>query len=125
LVALDWVTATREAHLWLIGLLPLAGFALGWCWLRYGEPIAGGMDQVLREARAPQQRLPLRMAPMILLGTLVTHLFGGSAGREGTAVQMGAALADQMTRWSAWARAHRRLIIMAGMSGGFAALFGT
>lgn len=125
LVALDWVTATREAHGWLVALLPLAGFALGWAWLRFGPPIAGGMDQVLNEAQTPQQRLPLRMAPMILLGTLVTHLFGGSAGREGTAVQMGAALADQVTRWSAWARPYRSHIILAGMSGGFAALFGT
>lgn len=125
LVALDVVTATREANLWLVACLPLAGFVLGWVWLRYGQPIAGGMDQVLSEAQAPQQRLPLRMAPMILLGTLFTHLVGGSAGREGTAVQMGAALADQLTRWSVWARQNRSHIILAGMSGGFAALFGT
>lgn len=125
LAALDWVTATREARGWLVALLPGAGFVLGWCWLRYGQPIAGGMDQVLGEAQEPRQRLPLRMAPMILVGTLLTHLCGGSAGREGTAVQMGAALADQATRGSVWARRHRRRILLAGMSGGFAALFGT
>jgi len=125
LVCLDAVTATREAHPWLIAGLPLAGFLMGWLFLRFGQPIAGGTDQVIREAQTPRERLPLRMAPMILLGTLITHAFGGSAGREGTAVQMGAALADQLTRWSAVARRQRHLILMAGMSGGFAALFGT
>ena len=125
LVALAWAQTTRTGWPWLILGLPVAGWIMGWYYQRYGAAIAGGTDQVITEAQAPQTRLPLRMAPMIVLATVATHLFGGSAGREGTAVQMGAALADQLGRWSRWAQRERRFLLMAGMSAGFGALFGT
>jgi H+/Cl- antiporter ClcA len=65
------------------------------------------------------------MAPLVLVGTLLTHLFGGSAGREGTAVQMGASIADQLTPLLRFRAEDRRLILIAGMSAGFASVFGT
>jgi H+/Cl- antiporter ClcA len=73
----------------------------------------------------PTKDIPFRMAPLVLLGTLVTHLFGGSAGREGTAVQMGGALADRCTRlFKLKSRDKKKMLIM-GVSGGFASVFGT
>jgi H+/Cl- antiporter ClcA len=65
------------------------------------------------------------MAPLVLGGTIVSHLFGASVGREGTAVQMGGALADQLTHLLRMGQLERRLLIMAGMSAGFASVFGT
>lgn len=65
------------------------------------------------------------MAPLILIGTVVTHLFGGSAGREGTAVQMGGAFADYLTRLVRLREGERRVLLMAGISAGFASVFGT
>jgi H+/Cl- antiporter ClcA len=65
------------------------------------------------------------MTPLVLGGTLVSHLFGASIGREGTAVQMGGSLADQLTRVVRFHEQQRRLLIMAGMSAGFASVFGT
>ena len=65
------------------------------------------------------------MAPLVLLGTLLTHLCGGSAGREGTAVQMGGAIADQFTKLFKISVTDRKLLLIIGISGGFAAVFGT
>jgi H+/Cl- antiporter ClcA len=129
LVALDWATHWREAHLWVLALLPVAGLFIGGAYHYFGNSVVRGNNLILDEIHRPSQRLPLRMVPLVLGGTLATHLFGGSAGREGTAVQMGAALADQLPRWLPnWLRLRprdRRLILIAGMSAGFASVFGT
>lgn len=89
LFSLEWATATREAHRWLIWLLPFAGFAVGWIYLRYGTCVEAGNNLILEEIHDPKCVIPLRMAPMVFFGTVVSHLFGASVGREGTAVQMG------------------------------------
>ena len=97
LAALDWATAVREQHAQLIWLLPVAGFAVGWLYMKYGADVEGGNNLLLERIREPGQTVPLRMAPMIWGATVVSHLFGASVGREGTAVQMGGALADQIS----------------------------
>ena len=125
LLSLDWVGQVRDAHLWLLAGLPLAGFAIGYCYHRYGSGVEKGNNLILAGIYTPQPALPLRMAPLVLFGTLITHLFGGSAGREGTAVQMGASLASQLgKRWSLDAHTGRILLIC-GVAGGFASVFGT
>lgn len=125
LLSLDWVSEIRDAHLWLLALLPLAGFGIGYCYYRYGSGVEKGTNLILEGLYSPQPALPLRMAPFVLFGTLITHLFGGSAGREGTAVQMGAALAAQLgKRWSLDA-ATGRILLICGVAGGFASVFGT
>ncbi len=129
LVALDWVTGWREAHPWMLALLPVAGLLIGLAYHYSGGRAGRGNNLLLDEIHRPRQRLPLRLVPLVLGGTLLTHLCGGSAGREGTAVQMGAALADQLPRWlPRWLRLRprdRRLLLIAGMSAGFASVFGT
>ena len=125
LFALDWATATRESHRWLLWLLPCAGFAVGWLYLRVGRQVEAGNNLVIDEIHDPKKVLPLRLAPLVLGGTVISHLFGASVGREGTAVQMGAALADQLTHLFRLPREQRRILLMAGMSAGFASVFGT
>jgi H+/Cl- antiporter ClcA len=125
LFALEWATGTREAHRWLLGLLPLAGFAVAWVYLRVGQQVEAGNTLLIDEIHDPQNVIPLRMAPLILFGTVASHLFGASVGREGTAVQMGGALADQITRVLKLQREDRRVLLMAGISAGFASVFGT
>ena len=125
LFALDWATRTRLAHAWLIWLLPVAGFAVGWLYLRYGSSVEGGANLLIDEIHDPKKIIPLRMAPLVLGGTVLSHLFGASVGREGTAVQMGGALADQLTRMFRLNNEDRRIILMAGISAGFASVFGT
>ncbi len=131
LLSLDWVTQFRLAHPWIILALPMAGIALGWFYQRFAGIAAQGNNLIIHEIHAEHTPIdiPLRMAPMILLGTLVTHLFGGSAGREGTALQMGASLADALGRALKrifdLSHRDRRLMLMAGISGGFGSVFGT
>lgn len=123
--ALDWATTTREAHRGLIWALPLAGFAVGWLYLHWGQTVEAGNNLLIDEIHDPQRTVPLRMAPLVLGGTVISHLFGASVGREGTAVQMGGALADQISHVFKLTHADRRLVLMAGISAGFASVFGT
>ena len=125
LFALDWATVTREANRWLIWGLPLAGFAVGWLYLKWGSSVERGNNLLIDEIHDPKAVVPLRMAPLILGSTVVSHLFGASVGREGTAVQMGGALADQLTHALRLKHDDRRMVLMAGISAGFASVFGT
>jgi len=125
LMALEWATQTREAHRWLIWLLPLAGFVVGWIYLKVGQSVEAGNNLLIDEIHDPKKVIPLRMAPLILGSTVISHLFGASVGREGTAVQMGGALADQVTYALKMRTEDRRILLMAGISAGFASVFGT
>lgn len=91
LKSLDYVTEVRLNHGWLLFLLPAGGALVSFLYMRYGKNSAKGNNLILEQIREGNETIPLRMAPLVLFGTLITHLFGGSAGREGTAVQMGAA----------------------------------
>lgn len=122
---LDVATQTRQAHPAWVYALPLAGLCLGWLYERFGASIAGGNNLVLDTMHVGGPTLPLRMAPMVLLGTVATHLFGGSAGREGTAVQMGASLADALASRLQASPETRQRLLAAGVAGGFGSVFGT
>lgn len=126
LALLDTATQTRLDNGWLIFLLPAAGFVIGYVYWRWGGLASGGTSHVIDQAHTLSSRVPARMAPLVLAGTVITHLFGGSAGREGTAVQMGASLADSLRRvLGITGEQDRRWLVQAGISGGFSAVFGT
>lgn len=125
LVALDWVTQYREHNNWLIWLLPIGGLIIGLVYYYWGKSVVKGNNLLLEEYENPQKIIPLKMAPLVLFGTLITHLFGGSAGREGTAVQMGGAISDQFTKIFRLDNADRKTLIILGISAGFASVFGT
>jgi len=125
LFSLDLVTEARIKTPWLILLLPLSGILIAYLYSRHGKGTEAGNNLIIDEIHNPKKVIPLRMTPLVLLSTLTTHLFGGSAGREGTAVQMGASLADQLTPILKFDDNHRRILMMAGISAGFASVFGT
>ncbi|MFV5698071.1 voltage-gated chloride channel family protein [Flavobacterium sp. ZT3R17] len=125
LVALEWVTHYREQNNWLIWFLPIGGLIIGLCYHYYGKSVVKGNNLLLEEYENPQKTIPLKMAPLVLIGTLITHLFGGSAGREGTAVQMGGAISDQFTKLFKLDNSDRKTLIILGISAGFASVFGT
>ena len=130
LFTLEKATGLRGRHELLVWTLPLAGLAIGALYQWLGRSIRGGNNLVLETVHATQDdahapQIPLRMAPMVLLGTVLTHLFGGSAGREGTAVQMGASMADGVAH-ALKLRGHtRKQLLAAGIAGGFGSVFGT
>lgn len=123
--SLQWATNFREANSTVIWLLPLGGFIIGLLYHYYGQDVVRGNNQLLDEFYKPTKIIPFKMAPLVLFGTVVTHFFGGSAGREGTAVQMGGAIADQFTRLFRFKNRDRRILIIMGIAAGFASVFGT
>lgn len=125
LLLLERATEFRQSHEYLVYALPLAGLVVGSLYEQWGKPIRGGNNLVLDAIHENTPQLPLRMAPMVLLGTVLTHLFGGSAGREGTAVQMGASLADAIAHRFRVGKETRRQLLAAGIAGGFGSVFGT
>ena len=106
-------------------MLPVAGFVIGLSYHYYGESVVKGNNLLLEEFHNPKKVIPFKMAPLVFLGTILTHLFGGSAGREGTAVQVGGAIADQFTKLFKLNNLDRKIILIAGISAGFASVFGT
>jgi len=125
LATLNWATNFRESHLWIIAFLPLAGLTIGFSYHYWGKEVVKGNNLLIEELQSPKQVIPFVMAPLIFAGTIITHLFGGSAGREGTAVQIGGAFADQLTKIFKLQAADRKIILISGISAGFASVFGT
>jgi H+/Cl- antiporter ClcA len=123
--SLELVTKVRFDHPWLLWFLPVAGMAVAWLYHRHGGTSDGGNNLILDRIHDPGGGVPRRMAPLVLFGTLVTHLFGGSAGREGTAVQMGGSIASGVGRRFRLDDDQLPVMLMAGVAAGFGAVFGT
>lgn len=122
---LELATSFRGSHEVIVYTLPVAGLVIGAIYERFGQSIKGGNNLVIDTIHDEGPEIPLRMAPMVLAGTVLTHLFGGSAGREGTAVQMGASLTDWVSHRLQLAGPMRRQLLAAGVAGGFGSVFGT
>jgi H+/Cl- antiporter ClcA len=125
LLALERATRFRTDHEVIVYALPVAGLVIGFVYERWGKSIKGGNNLILDTIHDGAEQIPLRMAPMVLVGTVLTHLFGGSAGREGTAVQMGASLADAISHRLGVKSETRTQLLAAGIAGGFGSVFGT
>jgi len=125
LYCLDLVTNWRESHFWIIYTLPFVGLAIGSMYYYWGGHAQKGNNLLLEAHQNGQQNIPFKMAPLVFIGTILTHIACGSAGREGTAVQMGGAIADQFTDLFKLNDTQRKTILIVGISAGFAAVFGT
>ena len=121
--ALKGVTAYRKANEWIFLLLPVMGLIIVFLYEKIGKE-DGGTNQVLSTVRS-QDDVPLLSAPLIFISTALTHLAGGSAGREGAAIQLGGSIANQLGRWIHLDEEDRHVIVMCGMSAAFSAVFGT
>ena len=122
--AIGLVTAWRGGHPWLLLGMPLAGVAIVWLYQVCGMENDSGTNQIIASVRSGQ-RPPLRLAPLIFVGSVLTHLTGGSAGREGAALQIGGSLACQVGQRLHLGEREMNVEVMCGMSGLFAALFST
>lgn len=122
---LDTATEWRYAHSWLLYLLPLAGVGIWWLYRLAGKQAESGNNLILDEIHEPGGGVPFRMAPLVLLTTVATHLFGGSAGREGTAVQVGGSLSAWVGKRLNLGPEDTRIILLTGIAAGFGAVFGT
>ena len=115
----------RFDHKWLLFLLPLAGLVIHFIYQSVGKSSEKGNNLIMEEIHNAGGGVPKRMAPIILITTVITHLFGGSAGREGTAVQIGGSIASMFGGWFKLKGLDMRMILTAGVAAGFGAVFGT
>lgn len=125
LYSLDYVTSLRMENPWLLFFLPLGGAGISFLYYKFGKSSTKGNNLILEQIHGGTESVPLRMTPLVLIGTLVTHLFGGSAGREGTAVQMGGSLSEWFGKLIRVTPADRKILLICGISGGFGSIFGT
>ena len=115
----------RFQHPWLLYLLPVAGLLIHFIYQSVGKSSEKGNNLIMDEIHEAGGGVPKRMAPIILATTIITHLFGGSAGREGTAVQIGGSIAGMFGKWFKLKGVDMRMILTAGVAAGFGAVFGT
>ncbi len=126
--ALTYATQWRTDHPFLIWLLPVAGLFIAFLYQKFDkqpkEEGNKGTNMVLAAVNANEE-IPARTTPLILVSTILSHLFGASVGREGAALQMGASLGSTLARLLKMKEADKRILIMTGMAGAFSALFGS
>lgn len=119
-----FATDLRQENQWLLLLLPLGGLLIVGLYQLFKDENDTGTNLVLSAIHSNEE-IPLRMAPLIFLSTLITHLFGGSAGREGAALQIGGSIGGSLGKLFRFNEKDKHIMIMCGMSAAFTALFGT
>lgn len=122
---LNWAVFFRFDHAWLLFLLPVSGVVIHFLYKLWGKSSEKGNNLIMEEIHEPGGGVPSRMGPLVLLTTIITHLFGGSAGREGTAVQIGGSIAQLFAKWFKLKPEDVKTILTAGIAAGFGAVFGT
>ncbi len=113
-----------HAFFYLIPFLALAGITIIFLYQRFGEDLQQGMKLVLKVGRGQENNIPKRLVPLVAISTWLTHLFGGSAGREGVAVQIGATISHQIGKRAPIQHTSHTFVVM-GIAAGFAGLFQT
>ena len=123
-VSFDISNKVRSLHHWLIYFLPFVGFGIGYLIKKYGSPIERGTHLLLDEIHQPKSFIPKRMSPIIFITSILTQLFGGSAGREAPAVQLSGALIDHLSHILKISEDNRKICLIASIGAGFAGVFG-
>lgn len=124
LILLAHFSVIFQHYSFLVYLLPLCGLFTIWIYARAPASIEDGNSLIISEAHVPSHPIPLVMAPIIFVTTLLSHLFGASVGREGTAIQIGGSLADAIGRRMGIDSSKRKSFLIAGMGAGFSAALG-
>lgn len=122
--ALEWANDLRLKHQWILFLIPLAGVIIVWFYHVAKMADDKGTNFILISIRTDED-ITLKTAPLIFISTVLTHLFGGSAGREGAALQLGASVSDKLARALHLNSHDKKIVTMCGMAAAFSAVFGT
>ena len=122
--AVDIVTEIRTEHIWIMAFLPVGGLVICAIYSMFKKCGDLSTNRVIEGAKGKEE-IPFVMAPLIFVTTVITHFLGGSAGREGAALQLGGSFGYKTAKILRIKKENIRYVVMAGMSGVFAALFGT
>jgi len=122
--SLNWATDTRVENSWFIWLLPLAGLLVGASYHYLGRGLERGSNLLIDQIHSHTEWIPLRLTPLIFVASVVSHLAGGSTGREGAALQLAAGATDPISKRLGLEPADRSLMLVAAIAGGFGSIFG-
>ena len=125
LKSLEIATYERTKYPWLLFLLPLGGVFISFLYIRFGKNSSKGNNLIIDCVHSGEDSIPLRMAPLVSFCTFITHLLGGSAGREGVGVQIGGSLSEWIGKLFKVDETDRKLLLLCGISSGFGSIFGT
>lgn len=123
-LCIDYVTELRAENVWIIFLLPLGGIIIAALYRLFTKKGVLDTNRVIESVREGE-KVPFIMIPLIFISTIITHMLGGSAGREGAALQLGGGIGYNIGKFFRFKKNNMRIIVMSGMSAVFAALFGT
>lgn len=123
-LALSYVTAFRMAHTYMLFLLPVGGIIIIGLYQLTNQMKNSGTNLVITAIQSTKE-IPVQVAPLIFVSTLITHICGGSAGREGAALQIGGSCGNLLSKIFKFDEKDTRIMIMCGMSACFSAIFGT
>ena len=124
-ICVEYATGFRESHHPIIYFLPLAGVVIVFIYRICGIRHSKGTNLVIGSIRSVENEIPSRMAPLIFVSTVITHLFGGSSGREGAALQIGGSIGVSIGKILKLDESDKHILTLCGMSAVFSALFGT
>ncbi len=124
ITSLDWATDSRESHAWLIYTLPVCGLVVGGMYYYLGRGLERGSNLVIEEIHEHNSWIPLRLTPLIFVGSVISHLGGGSTGREGAAVQLAAGITDPISKKLKLQTPDRQIMLITAIAAGFGSVFG-
>lgn len=124
LESLRWATDTRSAHDWIVWTLPAGGLLVGLAYHYLGRGLERGSNLIIEQIHTHSEAIPFRLTPLIFGASVLTHLVGGSAGREGAALQLAAGATDPFARILRLSSSDRSLMLVAAVAGGFGSVFG-
>ena len=122
--SLNWATNTRNANDWIVFTLPLAGLVVGASYHYLGRGLERGSNLLVDQIHSHSEWIPFRLTPLIFGASVVSHLAGGSTGREGAALQLAAGATDPISRRLGLAPADRSIMLVVAIAGGFGSVFG-
>ena len=122
--SLNWATDTRVDNTWLVWLLPLAGLLVGLSYHYLGRGLERGSNLLVDQIHSHSEWIPFRLTPLIFGASVISHVAGGSTGREGAALQLAAGATDPISKRLGLNPADRSIMLIAAIAGGFGSVFG-
>lgn len=123
-VSIDFVTELRSQNTWILFFMPIGGLIIVFLYKVTKMWDNGGTNNIINSVKE-KETVPFKLAPLIFISTVITHLVGGSSGREGAALQLGGSIGAQSAKFFRQDKMNKNIVIMCGMSSVFSALFGT